>query len=86
MRGKKLTRCSLHAEGDGSMMTSVGFVGLEDMGLPMAQHWRKVGYALHVFTRTAVDDARSRETDAKQGEGSQHEMLAAPSGIKGGIR
>jgi hypothetical protein len=55
------------------------------MGLPMVQHWRKASDVLHVFHRTAADDAKSREADAKQGESSQHEMLAILSGNKGGI-
>jgi 3-hydroxyisobutyrate dehydrogenase-like beta-hydroxyacid dehydrogenase len=36
------------------MTTSVGFVGLGNMGIPMAQNLLKAGYALHVFNRTAV--------------------------------
>lgn len=36
------------------MNTSVGFVGLGNMGLPMAQNLLKAGYALHVFNRTAA--------------------------------
>jgi 3-hydroxyisobutyrate dehydrogenase-like beta-hydroxyacid dehydrogenase len=36
------------------MTTSVGFVGLGNMGLPMAQNLLKAGYALHVFNRTAA--------------------------------
>ena len=33
------------------MTTSVGFVGLGNMGVPMAQNLLKAGYALHVFRR-----------------------------------
>ena len=36
------------------MTTPVGFVGLGNMGLPMAQNLLKAGYALHVFNRTAA--------------------------------
>lgn len=36
------------------MTTPVGFVGLGNMGLPMAQNVLKAGYALHVFNRTAA--------------------------------
>ena len=36
------------------MTTTVGFVGLGNMGLPMAQNVLKAGYALHVFNRTAA--------------------------------
>src|SRR5215813_1470315 len=36
------------------MTTPVGFVGLGNMGLPIAQHLLKAGYALHVFNRTAA--------------------------------
>src|SRR5262245_48830887 len=36
------------------MSTLVGFVGLGNMGLPMAQNLLKTGYALHVFNRTAA--------------------------------
>src|SRR5262249_10935610 len=36
------------------MTTPVGFVGLGNMGLPIAQHVLKAGYALHVFNRTAA--------------------------------
>jgi hypothetical protein len=62
------------------MTTYVGFVSLGNRGLPMAQHLRKASYALHVLTRTAADDAKSRETDAKQGEGSWlRERPATPS-------
>jgi hypothetical protein len=62
------------------MTTYVGFVSLGNRGLPMAQHLRKASYALHVLTRTAADDAKSRETDAKQGEGSWlRERPAIPS-------
>ncbi len=35
-------------------MTPVGFVGLGNMGLPMAHNVLKAGYALHVFNRTAA--------------------------------
>lgn len=34
------------------MSMTVGFVGLGNMGLPMAQNLLKAGYALHVFNRT----------------------------------
>jgi 3-hydroxyisobutyrate dehydrogenase-like beta-hydroxyacid dehydrogenase len=37
------------------MTTPVGFVGLGNMGLPMAQNLLKAGYALHVFNRTAAN-------------------------------
>jgi 3-hydroxyisobutyrate dehydrogenase-like beta-hydroxyacid dehydrogenase len=30
----------------------IGFIGLGNMGLPMAQNLLKAGYALHVFNRT----------------------------------
>ena len=36
------------------MTTPVGFVGLGNMGLPMAHNLLKAGYALHVFNRTAA--------------------------------
>ncbi len=36
------------------MTIPVGFVGLGNMGLPMAQNLLKAGYALHVFNRTAA--------------------------------
>jgi 3-hydroxyisobutyrate dehydrogenase-like beta-hydroxyacid dehydrogenase len=36
------------------MTTPVGFVGLGNMGLPMAQNVLKAGYALHIFNRTAA--------------------------------
>ena len=36
------------------MAIPVGFVGLGNMGLPMAQNLLKAGYALHVFNRTAA--------------------------------
>ena len=36
------------------MTMPVGFVGLGNMGLPMAQNVLKAGYALHVFNRTAA--------------------------------
>jgi len=36
------------------MTTPVGFVGLGNMGLPIAQNVLKAGYALHVFNRTAA--------------------------------
>ena len=36
------------------MTTPVGFVGLGNMGLPMAQNVLKAGYTLHVFNRTAA--------------------------------
>jgi 3-hydroxyisobutyrate dehydrogenase-like beta-hydroxyacid dehydrogenase len=36
------------------MTTPVGFVGLGNMGLPMAQNVRKAGYALPVLNRTAA--------------------------------
>ena len=35
------------------MAESIGFVGLGNMGLPMAQNLLKAGYDLHVFNRTA---------------------------------
>jgi 3-hydroxyisobutyrate dehydrogenase-like beta-hydroxyacid dehydrogenase len=34
------------------MTTFVGFIGLGNMGLPMAQNLLKAGYSLHVFNRT----------------------------------
>ena len=34
------------------MTTPVGFVGLGNMGLPIAQNVLKAGYALHVLNRT----------------------------------
>src|SRR5262249_11344473 len=36
----------------GTVSTLVGFVGLGNMGLPMARNLLKAGYALHVFNRT----------------------------------
>ncbi len=42
--------------------TPVGFVGLGNMGLPMAHNLLKAGYALHVFNRTA---ARAEELLAR---------------------
>ena len=36
------------------MTIPVGFVGLGNMGLPMAQNLLKAGYTLHVFNRTAA--------------------------------
>ncbi|MGE0823933.1 MAG: NAD(P)-dependent oxidoreductase, partial [Candidatus Binatia bacterium] len=36
------------------MTTTVGFIGLGNMGLPMAQNLLKAGYPLHVFNRTAA--------------------------------
>ena len=36
------------------MTTPVGFVGLGNMGLPMAHNLLKAGFALHVFNRTAA--------------------------------
>jgi len=32
----------------------IGFIGLGNMGLPMAQNLLKAGFALHVFNRTAA--------------------------------
>ena len=45
---------SRYTGGDASMTTPVGFVGLGNMGLPMAQNLLKAGYTLHVFNRTAT--------------------------------
>ena len=36
------------------MTTAIGFVGLGNMGLPMAHNLLKAGYPLHVFNRTAA--------------------------------
>ena len=36
------------------MTTTVGFIGLGNMGLPMAQNVLKAGHTLHVFNRTAA--------------------------------
>ncbi len=36
------------------MTVHVGFIGLGNMGLPMAQNLLKAGYPLHVFNRTAA--------------------------------
>src|SRR5581483_1598457 len=36
------------------MSTTVGFIGLGNMGLPMAQNLVKAGHTLHVFNRTAA--------------------------------
>lgn len=36
------------------MTTPVGFIGLGNMGLPMAHNLLKAGYTLHVFNRTAA--------------------------------
>ena len=36
------------------MTTTVGFIGLGNMGLPMAQNVLKAGYPVHVFNRTAA--------------------------------
>ena len=34
------------------MSSRIGFIGLGNMGLPMAQNLLKAGYSLHVFNRT----------------------------------
>jgi 3-hydroxyisobutyrate dehydrogenase-like beta-hydroxyacid dehydrogenase len=39
---------------DSNMTTAIGFVGLGNMGLPMAHNLLKAGYPLHVFNRTAA--------------------------------
>lgn len=36
------------------MTTHVGFIGLGNMGLPMARNLLTAGYPLHVFNRTAA--------------------------------
>jgi glutamyl-tRNA reductase len=52
---KEKTRTMLsRAGGEADMTTPVGFVGLGNVGLPMAQNVLNAGYALHVFNRTAA--------------------------------
>lgn len=34
------------------MSTPIGFIGLGNMGLPMAQNLLEAGHSLHVFNRT----------------------------------
>src|SRR5690606_20718531 len=47
--------CSRHQQERGkNMVMTVGFIGLGNMGLPMAHNLLKAGYPLHVFNRTAA--------------------------------
>jgi 3-hydroxyisobutyrate dehydrogenase-like beta-hydroxyacid dehydrogenase len=51
------------------MTTTVGFIGLGNMGLPMAQNVLKAGYTVHVFNRTAAR-AESLLAQGARGEAS----------------
>ena len=57
------------------MTSSIGFIGLGRMGLPMAQHLLDVGFPLAVFNRTASRADALRQNGA-QWAGSPRELAA----------
>ena len=57
-------------------MAKIGFIGLGNMGLPMAQNLLKAGHAVQGFdvSKAQVDDARGRRRQAageREGRGSR---------------
>ena len=61
------------------MTTPVGFIGLGNMGLPMARNLLRAGYTLHVFNRTAAKGAELLTQGATWAPSPQ--TLAARTGL-----
>jgi len=60
------------------MTTTVGFIGLGNMGLPMAQNLLKAGHSVHVFNRTAAR-AESLRAQGAQWEASPRSVAEKTS-------